>query len=158
MTFRAPAGLGLAVLMALGSVPSHSQPDPEIAARRAVIERDQQSDAFSLQLRQSQERARLAPRSLQSDAVEVLHREQRARQQALHQEQLRQLSQPRPAGGPEARAGEREHFARERRAQALEFEAEERSAVIEAPRRWTPTLEPAPRAWTPTLDGSPATP
>jgi hypothetical protein len=149
MTVLAPA-LGLAVLLAAD--PGYAQEDAQIAARRALVERDQQSEAFTLQLRQSQQRARLPPGGADSAALEELHLEQQRRQQTLHQDQLRRLSQPQDVPA----ALERERFARERRAQALEFELEGRTAVPEAPRRWTPTLEPPQRSWTPTLEGAPA--
>jgi hypothetical protein len=115
----------------------------ELAARRATIERDQQSASFALQLRQSQEGM---------DYGAALW--QRLRQENLHGHQLAHASQP----------AARDIAERDRRAQDLAFRGERSWGPVLTPQpqpgngvpasRWSPTLEPAPRAWTPTLGGN----
>ena len=81
-------------------------------ASRALLERQQQSDAFSLQLRQSIQSFRagnLAPQ--QRLELEALQRDQRLRQSDLHYRQQVQHLQPAPPGNEALR-----------RAEALRFE------------------------------------
>jgi hypothetical protein len=114
----------LAVLLLLLPLAAAGQEEHELAARRAILERDQQSAAFALQLRQSQ--AGVAP---------DLAWWQQRQQEALH-------------AGPLARPLQPELAERERRAQALRFGREPSWGPVlddlgngTPRRRWTPTLE-----------------
>lgn len=139
----------LLVVASLSAASMASAEEPyELAARRAVLERDQQSAAFALRLGQSQDELVLPPDSTETMSLKVLHLRQRQSADALAERQQAELmnSADAPPGYPEAR------FERERRAQRLGFEARKsaRQPVLEAPKRWAPTLE-RPRSWAPTL-------
>jgi hypothetical protein len=147
MTLNFLAGLLIAASLSAASMASAEEPY-ELAARRAVLERDQQSAAFALRLRQSQEELALPPGSTETVSLKARHLRQRQSADALAERQQGELmsSADTPPGYPEAR------FERERRAQRFGFEARKatRQPVSEAPKRWAPTLE-RPRSWTPTL-------
>jgi len=65
--------------------------------QRALIQRDQQSDAFAQQLRQSQERLRVAPGDLQTmQRIEARQLEELQRLQDLDARQLRSVSRDTP--------------------------------------------------------------
>ncbi len=134
----------LAALCASASPFAAAQSDAQRAARHALLERDQQSEAFSLQLQQSQQKLNLSPGDRR--AADALHLEQQHRMDALDQEQLRQLV--RPLNYNEAR------MERDRRAQRFEFAAQPSWGPRLEPlplNRWSPSAEPPPRDWTPTL-------
>jgi hypothetical protein len=124
---------------------------PPIDVERAVLQRQQQSDRFSLQLRQSQ--SILGTPAAARQKLDASYLEQRQAQEQLHDAQLRQTVQD-----PEAsRAGAAQRFERERRAQDLGFESPPRRghADSDAGVRWTPTLEDRSSegvSWTPTLE------
>jgi hypothetical protein len=113
----------MALLIMLLPPAVSAQEEHELAARRGVMERDQQSAEFALRLRQSQQQMDL------ETAISQLRR-----QQVLHDGQLRRPAQP----------GDSDTAERERRAQSQRFQAERSwGAVLEEPRRrWTPTLIP----------------
>ena len=121
-------GLSLAVLLATGD--SCMAADPEREAARAMLERTQQSEALSLQLRQSQDLLR-AP-DADRLRLERLYRDQRFRQEALQQQQV--LQQSSQAGPPSA--SDSNKFERERRAASLQPNAGD------ATRSWGPRLNP----------------
>jgi hypothetical protein len=81
--------------------------------QRALIQRDQQSDAFTLQLRQSQERLALPPgdfqRQQQFDARQIFER------QRLDQVNEQQLRDVRPEAPAHLQSYERQKAADERR-------------------------------------------
>ena len=91
----------------------------ESAIQRALIERDQQSEAFSRQLRQSQEALRVPPGDLQRRGpLESLHLQERQDAENLNSSQLRDAGRPLaadPAVARELRPYERERLAKERR-------------------------------------------
>jgi hypothetical protein len=138
---RVLPALLLAALAATGLPAVAQQTDAEIAARRGVLERQQQSETFALEVMQSQRR-------LAQPAPPAFYLRQRLEEDELHQSQLRRAMS---SSSSEADASA---FERERRALAARFASETPTwgPVLEAPRRWTPTVERAPRAWTPTLD------
>ena len=122
---------------------ARAQPsDAEIAARRGVLERQQQSEEFSLRLQQSQRRLQAPPGVRAArDSAEL---EQLLEQDRLHQSQL--LRSPLPGVSDQT-------FERERRAQALSSSGIPTWGPTLAPvDRWTPTLEKPRRRWTPTID------
>jgi hypothetical protein len=141
--------LALVALVALPAMTAAQAPSP--AAERALLQRQQQSDRFSLQLRQSQSVLGLPAAVRQG--LDARYLEQRQGQEQSHDEQLRQLTQE-----PRAlRAGAAERYERERRAQDLGFETppQRGRADPDAGVRWTPTLEERSAdgvSWTPTLE------
>jgi hypothetical protein len=119
--------------------------DAQIAASRAVLERQQQSEEFSLQLQQSQRRLQLPPRGPERAAVDAADLEQILEQQQLHDSQ--QLRSTLPGASASV-------FELERRAGALTPNGIPVWGPTLAPaRRWTPTAEKPRPAWTPTMDG-----
>jgi hypothetical protein len=135
-----------ALSMALAA-PCAGHAGPQEAARRALIERDQQSALFSLQLQQSQQRIDLPAGSPAQAERDRLNLEQQQAQQRLGEQQLRQLT--RSPGYDRAR------IERERRAQQLQFGTPSWGPKLEPSPHWTPTLEPTPPpGWTPTLRGN----
>jgi hypothetical protein len=124
---------------------------PSVEVERAVLQREQQSDRFSLQLRQSQSTVGLPAAERQK--LDASYLQQRQAQEQSHEAQLRQATQD-----PEAmRAGAAERFQRERRAQELGLEVppQRGRGDPDAGIRWTPTLtEDASDgvSWTPTLE------
>jgi hypothetical protein len=133
-----------ALSVLLAALPAHAQAnDAEAAARRAVLERQQQSDAFSLQLQQSQRRFQspLGTPSAPSDAADL---EQRLEQDRLHAWQRLRLALP---GAAESA------FELERR--ALMFRATgipTWGPTLAPAERWTPTAERPRRSWAPTIE------
>jgi hypothetical protein len=124
---------------------------PSLETGRALLQRQQQSDQFSLQLRQSQ--SLLGAPAAERRSLDARYLEQRQSQEQLHDAQLRRVTQE-PAA---VRAGAAERFERERRAQDLGFETPPRQGRPDpdAGVRWTPTLEdrsPDGVSWTPTLE------
>ena len=99
--------------------PARAQDEAAISARRSVIERDQQSESFSLRLRQSESEAKLPAGSPSRRALEALHLEQRQRQEALHDEQLREAG--RAGTTADEQVIKENSFERARRAQDLDF-------------------------------------
>jgi len=82
--------------------------------QRALIQRDQQSDAFALQLRQSQERVALPPGDLRrQQQIDARHFSERQRLDQASESQLRDV---RPAAPAELRPYERQRAEAERRA------------------------------------------
>jgi hypothetical protein len=124
-------------------------PSPEV--QRALLQRQQQSEQFSLQLRQSQ--SVLALPAAEQQKLDPSYLQQRQAQEQMHDAQQRQAIQE-----PEAsRAGAAERFERERRAQDAGFEVPPQRGRPDpdAGVRWTPTLEEHPSdgvSWTPTLE------
>jgi hypothetical protein len=124
---------------------------PSLEAERAVLQREQQSDRFSLQLRQSQSVVGLpVPERQKLDAAYL---QQRQAQEQSHDAQLRQAIQE-PEG---TRAGAVLRSERERRVQDLGFEVSPQRGRgdPDAGVRWTPTLiEHAADgvSWAPTLE------
>ena len=124
---------------------------PSADVERAVLQRQQQSAQFSLQLRQSQ--STLGVPAAERPKLDAMYLQQRQAQEQLHDAQLRQAAEE-----PEAnRAGAGQRFDRERRAQDAGFEVPPRRGRPdpEAGVRWTPTLEersPAGMTWAPTLE------
>jgi hypothetical protein len=119
---------------------SAAETDAELAARRGVLERNQQSERFSLELRQSQQGIGTAPADRQ--ALEALQLRQRQEQDQLQAQQQQRLPQTSNA-----------LLQRERDAQSLRFRSETPTwgPVLEAPRP-TPSLIARPSApWSPTL-------
>jgi multidrug resistance efflux pump len=97
-----------AVLLAIGPALAQEQ---EI--QRALIQRQQRSDAFALQLRQAQERLRVAPGDLRrQQAIESRHLAERQRLENLNERQLREV---RPDTPQELRPYERLKADEERR-------------------------------------------
>jgi hypothetical protein len=110
---------------------------PSLEAERALLRRQQQSDQFSLQLRQSQ--SVLGLPAAERQRLDALYLEQRQAQEQSHDAQVRRSMQD-----PEAlRTGAAERNDREGRAQDLGFETPPRRgrADPDAGVRWTPTLE-----------------
>lgn len=100
---------GFAVLLVTGSALAQEQ---EI--QRALLQRQQRSDAFALQLRQSQERLRLAPGDLKrQQQIEQRHLAERQRLENLSERQLREVKPDTPQ---ELRPYERLKAEQERRA------------------------------------------
>jgi hypothetical protein len=81
--------------------------------QRALIQRQQQSDEFAQQLRQSQEAAKLPPGDQDARRrMEMKHLEQRHRLENLDAEQLRRAGDDTP---PQFRPQQRERMKQERR-------------------------------------------
>jgi len=121
-------------------------PSPEV--QRALLERQQQSEEFALQLRQSQSGLNARPED--RPGVDAFDLQQRQAQQQLHAEQQRQSIQD-----PEAsRAGAEERFERERRAQDLRAgpPAARPDASLAPLRRCGPDERDGVVTWTPTLE------
>jgi hypothetical protein len=133
-------------LCVLSAGPSLAQTtEAEIAARRAVLERQQQSEEFSLQLDQSQRRLRLPAQGPERAAIDAADLEQVLEQQRLHESQ--QLRSTLPGASASA-------YDLERRAQAFNGNAIPVWGPALAPaQRWTPTAEKPRPAWTPTMLG-----
>jgi hypothetical protein len=141
----------LAAVALLGLPAMAAAQAPSLEAERALLQRQQQSDQFSLQLRQSQ--SVLGLPAAERRKLEARYIEQRQAQEQSYDAQLRQVTQE-----PEAvRAGASERYERERRAQDLGFDTPPRRgrADPDAGVRWTPTLEERSAddvSWTPTLE------
>lgn len=106
--------------------------DAQRAAQRALVEREQQSELFSLQLQQSQRR--LDSARVNGPALEALELEQRQQRDLLDQQALQQMT-----GSP---AYDRARNERDRAAQQLRFSAQTPAwGPVLQPRHWTPTLE-----------------
>ena len=124
---------------------------PRLEAQRAVLERQQQSDSFSLQLRQSQ--SLIGVPGAERQRLDAVYLQQRQDQDQLHDAQQRQaVEQPKAS-----RVGAVERFERERRAQDAGFETppQRGRGDADAGVRWTPTLEehsPDGVSWAPTLE------
>jgi hypothetical protein len=131
----------LAVLAATVLQLAHAQSEAQDTTRRALLERNLQSEAFSLQLQQSQQSLTLPPGK--RGELDSQHLEQRHSQEMLGQQQLQRLASPFSQG--------EENMERERRAQQLQFATPDWRPTLNAPDRWTPTDEPPPSPWTPTL-------
>ena len=99
----------LPALFLLAAAPSLAQ-DAEI--QKQLIQRQQQSDAFLLQLRQSQEAARLPPGDLK--ARQELESRQTGERQRLEAVSERQLREVKPDPAQELRPVERQRAADER--------------------------------------------
>ena len=81
--------------------------------QRDLIQRQQQSDEFSQQLRQSVERAKVPPGDLKSQQkIETRQLEERQRLENLDQQQLQRAGQP--GTPPEFRPQERSRMQQER--------------------------------------------
>lgn len=101
--------LALAALVLLVS-PAFAQ-DAEI--QRELIRRDQQTDAFKLQLQQSQERLKTPPGDLgRQQALEARQRDERQRLEAANQRQIQDVGRDTPS---ELRPHERDRMQQERR-------------------------------------------
>jgi hypothetical protein len=124
---------------------------PSVDVERAVLQRQQQSDRFSLQLRQSQ--SVLGLPAAERRGLDASYLQQRQAQEQLHDTQLREAVQQ-----PEAsRAGADLGFERERRGQdlGLQVPPQRGRADPDTGVRWTPTLQEHPSdgvSWTPTLE------
>jgi len=116
---------------------------------RALLQRQQQSDAFALQLRQSNEsfRAQSLPPA-QRRELESLHFQQRQQQDVLNARELRDL-QSTPAPQLEVNGGSARHqfdlinFEREREMQQQRF-AREAAQAVARPQPAVPNPQPAP--------------
>lgn len=92
------------------SLPALAQ---EQEIQRQLIQRQQQSDAFTLQLRQSQERLKIAPGDMKrQQAIESRHLTERQRLQNVSERQLREVK---PETPQELRPYERHKAEEERR-------------------------------------------
>ena len=142
----ARATLALLVFPALAAAQA-----PSVDVERAALQRQQQSDQFSLQLRQSQ--SVLSLPAAERRGLDASYLQQRQAQEQLHDTQLREAVQQ-----PEAsRAGADLRFERERRAQDLGLQAppQRGRADSDAGVRWTPTADDRASdgvSWTPTLE------
>lgn len=135
----------LVFAMLICSATARAQDDTANAARRALIEREQQSATFSLQLRQSQQKLGLGADSAARLTLDALHLDQLHRFELLGQQELQQIT-PFPGYDRARRQSERS-------ALLLQFQTE---TPAWGPRleqdHWTPSAErPKPR-WTPTLE------
>jgi hypothetical protein len=137
----------LALLLALPALAPAQSRETE----RALLERQQQSDRFSLQLRQSQ--SLIGMPASERGGLDARYLEQRQAQDQLHDAQLRDVVQQ-----PEAmRAGASDRYERDRRSQdaGAETPPQRGRADADAGVRWSPTLEdrfPDGVSWTPTLE------
>lgn len=100
----------LAVLLAILAVPAFAQ---DQGVQRELIQRQQQFDAFLLQLRQSQERLQVAPNDLKRR--QELDARQLNERQRLDDVSARQLIEVRPDTLQELRPYERQRMDEERR-------------------------------------------
>src|SRR3954464_11606757 len=136
----------LAVLFVAGTLfrPAVAGAQEELAHQRASLERQQQSDRFALELRQSQQQLGAPAYGPERQALDALDLQQQQEQERLQQDQRRR------AAGRSASS-----LAAERASQQVLFDRQipawGPSLAPAAPPRWTPTLEPVPSGWTPTL-------
>ena len=100
----------LAVVLAVLAVPAFAQ---DQGVQRELIQRQQQSDAFTLQLRQSQERLLVSPGNLRRQ--QELDARQMSERQRLDDVSARQLIEVRPDTPQELRPYERQRMDEERR-------------------------------------------
>ena len=126
------------------SLPAGAQHDPGVAARRALVEREQQSEMFSLQLRQSQQKAPLGADERRS--LDALHREQLHRLELLGQDELRQTTSL-PGYDLARRQSDRQARLLQSGSQAPAW-----GPRLQSARHWTPSAERPERPWTPTLE------
>jgi hypothetical protein len=141
--------LARAVLVLLFCSGTAAAQAPSIEVERALLQRQQQSEQFSLQLRQSQ--SLLGLPAAERRKLDATYLRERQAQERLHDAQQAQAAQEAEAG----RAGAAERFEREQRAQdsGLGVVRQAGSADYEVTPSWTPTLEPRrPVPWTPTLE------
>lgn len=107
---RRPARRAAALVVAAIALQAAAQDEN---AQRALIQRQQQSDEFAQQLRQSQEAAKLPPGDLDARRrMEMKHLEQRQRLESLDAEQLQRAGEGTP---PQFRPQQREQMKQERR-------------------------------------------
>jgi hypothetical protein len=135
----------LALLLCPGLAAAQAQ----IEADRALLQREHQSERFSLQLWQSQSILKLPAEERQK--AEASYLQQRQAQEQLHDAQQRQAA----TQSEDARAGSDQRFERERRAHELDRVIAPQRVRADQDARWAPTLEerPAPGvSWTPTLE------
>ena len=99
----------LALLLAALALPALAQ---EQGVQRQLIQRQQQSDAFTLQLRQSQERLKVPPGDLKR--TQELDARQAGERQNLDEVSERQLRDVKPDTPQELRPIERQRAAEER--------------------------------------------
>lgn len=104
----------LPALLLFAAAPSLAQ-DADI--QRQIIQRQQQSDAFQLQLRQSQERLHVAPNDLRRQ--QELDARQASERQRLDDVSARQLIEVKPDAPQELRPYERQKAEDERRPLAV---------------------------------------
>jgi hypothetical protein len=130
--------LPLALLAVLPPAPAQ-----DAGVQRQLIQRQQQSDAFALQLRQSQEALRVAPGDLKArQSMDARQLSERQRLDNLGEKQLLEV-QPNASHAPPAlRAYERDKASAER----LPF----RSPIVELP----PQPAPPPAKLEPSLKGA----
>jgi len=119
---RTPIGLVLGAMLALSAATAYG----DDLASRAVLQRQQQSDAFALQLQQSLQSARsgsLTPQQrLEFDA---LQRDQRFRQDdAFYRQQIQRNTTPVAPGNEALRRAEALRFEQDRQQQLSRFRAE----------------------------------
>ncbi len=124
--------LALLAVALLAAPPVRAQQDLEAAARRSLIEREQQSELFALRLRQLQQNLKAGP--VNGPALDALQLEQRQREEVMDQEAQRSIS-----GIP---GYERARAESDRAALQLRFS-------LQTP-AWGPQLQA--RHWTPTLE------
>ena len=123
-----------AAVLAVLALPAWAQ--PEDPGRRAIIEREQRSDLFSLQLEQSQRALILGPGTSTLSERQRLDLKEQQERERLGDEQLRRFdTQPGSPPGYDA----------------LRIERERRALALRPAPAWGPTLA-APPHWTPTLD------
>lgn len=116
--------MNYALLGALIALPAFGQ---EPAIQRELIMRQQQSDAFTLQLRQSQQQLQIPPGDIRRRAqLEASQLQQRQELDNLSTRQLREVSENTPA---ELRPLERSKFAEQRRALLTPREAPDTGEV-----------------------------
>ena len=100
----------LALLLAFPAVPAFAQ---DLGVQRQLIQRQQQSDAFQLQLRQSQDRLQVAPGDFRHQ--QELDARQASERQRLDDVSARQLIDVKPDTSQELRPYERQRADEERR-------------------------------------------
>ena len=128
------------------SAAASAQDENALAARRALIEREQQSAIFSLQLQQSQQKLGLGADSAARLSLDALHLDQLHRFELLGQQDLQQLT-PFPGYDRARRESERNALLLRFQTQAPAW-----GPRMERLRHWTPSAEMPKRRWTPTLE------
>ncbi len=98
------------LLLAMLALPALAQ---DQGVQRELMQRQQQSDAFQLQLRQSQERLQVPPTDLKR--MQELDVRQTGERQRLNNVSERQLNEIRPDRPPELQPYDRQNAANERR-------------------------------------------
>ena len=128
------------------SAAARAQDENALAAHRALIEREQRSAVFSLQLQQSQQSLGLAADSGAHLALDALHLEQLHRFELLGQQDLQRMT-PFPGYDRARRESERSALLLRFQTQAPAW-----GPRLERAEHWTPSTERPKRPWAPTLE------